>query len=435
MILLFGELLLMLLNPFKMVALIDCNNFYASCERVFRPDLNGKPIVVLSNNDGCVIARSNEAKEFIPMGAPAFQFKQKFKDHNINVFSSNYALYGDMSNRVMNLLKEFTPNIEIYSIDEAFLDFGGFDLFNLQSIGEKMRYAITKGTGIPISVGIAPTKALSKLANRIAKKFPEQTQGVYIIDSEEKRVKALKWNKIEDVWGIGRGISKKLKYEGVNTAYQFTQLSEKHIQKKYSIVGLRLQKELLGEPMLGLDAVSNKKSIATTRSFEGTLKSFDEVHERICTFAISCAEKLRKQKSSCNMILVFIRSNKHQKNLAQYGRSFIIKTDYPTNSSIELVKYATIALKTIFKEGYNYKKAGVMVMELCPEEQQQMNLFFNPNPKHKTIMKTIDKINNSIGEQKVKLAVQDLKRVWKMKQEKLSPRYTTRLNEVITLKM
>src|SRR5690606_3886694 len=185
-----------------MFALVDCNNFYASCERVFNPSLNGKPVVVLSNNDGCVIARSNEAKALgIPMGAPAFEFKKAFEDNNINVFSSNYALYGDMSSRVMNLLSEFTPEIEIYSIDEAFLKFNGFEYFNLQDIGNQMRNRVTKGTGIPISIGFAPTKALAKLANRIAKKFAEKTNGVYIIDSEEKRLKALKWLQIGDVWG------------------------------------------------------------------------------------------------------------------------------------------------------------------------------------------------------------------------------------------
>ena len=207
-----------------MFALVDCNNFYASCERVFRPNLNGKPIVVLSNNDGCVIARSNEAKAAgIPMGTPAFEYKQLFKKHSVEVFSANFALYGDMSQRVMNILGEFSPDIEIYSIDEAFLKFEGFDNFNLQTLGKEMRHKVPKWTGIPISVGIAPTKALSKLANRIAKKYPKETGSVYIIDTEEKRVKALKWLKIEDVWGIGRQHAKRLKSMNVNTAHDVIQ--------------------------------------------------------------------------------------------------------------------------------------------------------------------------------------------------------------------
>ena len=208
-----------------MFALVDCNNFYASCQRVFEPHLRNKPIVILSNNDGCVIARSNEAKALnIPMGAPAFEYKKVFEENNVFVYSSNYALYGDMSSRVMNILATYSPEIEVYSIDEAFLKFKGFELFNLQEIGIEMQRKVTKGTGIPVSIGFAPTKALAKVANKIAKKFPERTQSVYTIDSEEKRIKALKWTKIEDVWGIGRKHSKRLQAKNVFNAYQFTQL-------------------------------------------------------------------------------------------------------------------------------------------------------------------------------------------------------------------
>ena len=230
-----------------MYALVDCNNFYASCERVFNPSLNGKPIVVLSNNDGCVIARSNEAKEYIPMGAAAFEFKTVFKQHSINVFSSNYALYGDMSSRVMGILSTYTPEIEIYSIDEAFLKLEGFDThFNLQKYVEDMRYKVTKGTGVPVSIGVAPTKALSKVANRIAKKFPDKTNSVFIIDSEEKRLKALKWLAIDDVWGIGRKHASKLRSKNITTAYGFTQLPNEWVKKHMSVVGLRLKRELEG---------------------------------------------------------------------------------------------------------------------------------------------------------------------------------------------
>ena len=210
-----------------MYALIDCNNFYASCERVFRPDLVGKPIVVLSNNDGCVIARSNEAKDAgVPMGAPAFQFKELFEAKNIHVFSANFALYGDMSMRVMTILSTYCPEVEIYSIDEAFLDFNGFEQYDLQHYGEEMARVVYKSTGIPVSVGFAPTKALAKVANRIAKKFPTQTKGVFIMDTDEKRLKAIKWLKVEDIWGIGRRHAKRLNAIGVKTAYDFTQLSD-----------------------------------------------------------------------------------------------------------------------------------------------------------------------------------------------------------------
>lgn len=417
-----------------MFALIDCNNFYASCERVFRPDLVGKPIVVLSNNDGCVIARSNEAKALnIPMGAPAFKFKEVFANNNVNVFSSNYALYGDMSNRVMNLLRDFTPDIEIYSIDEAFLKFIGFQFYDLQQYGEHIKHTIYKGTGIPISVGFAPTKALSKVANRIAKKYPNQTKGVYIIDSDEKRIKALKWLKIEDVWGIGRRLSKRLNKYGVTNAYEFTLLPDEFVKKELSIVGLRLKKELSGLPTLDLEHAQKKKAIATTRSFDKMLTDIASINERVSTFAATCAEKLRQQKGCCNILMVFVLTNEHRKDLTQYSKNIVIKTDYPTNSSIDLIKYASIGLKAIYKQGYQYKKAGVVVMGITPQQEKQLNFFVKENPKHEKIMSVMDKINLSIGKKKIKLAVQDLGRTWKMKQEKLSPRYTTKLDEVIEI--
>jgi len=417
-----------------MFALVDCNNFYASCERVFNPTLRDKPIVVLSNNDGCVIARSNEAKAFgIPMGAPAFEFKKEFKKHNINVFSSNYPLYGDMSSRVMNVLREYTPEVEVYSIDEAFLKFKGFEYYNLNSIGLEMQQRVTKGTGIPISVGFAPTKALAKVANRIAKKFPEKTNSVYVIDDEEKRIKALKWLKIEDIWGVGRQHARRLNNIGIINAYQFTKLSDSWVRKHMSVVGLRLKHDLEGKPTLDLDTPANKKMIATTRSFEKMITEFKDVNERVGTFAISCAEKLRKQNSHCNAIMVFVHTNGHRKDLEQYGRNIVIKTDYPTNSSIDLNKYAQLGLKTIFKQGYHYKKAGVIVMGLTPENQNQLTLYSKPNPKHPPIMNIVDRMNIAYGNNKIKFGTQSLGRQWKMKQEKLSPRYSTNLNEIITV--
>ena len=419
-----------------MYGLVDCNNFYASCQRVFEPHLVGKPVVVLSNNDGCVIARSNEAKALgIPMGAPAFEFKKLFEDNKVHVYSSNYALYGDMSSRVMNLLTTFTPDIEIYSIDEAFLKFEGFKYVDLYEYGLQIKRTVTKGTGIPISVGFAPTKALSKVANKIAKKYPERTNGVYVIDTDEKRIKALKWTKIEDVWGIGRKHAKRLKIKNVHNAFQFTQLHDDWVRKEMAVVGLRLKHELEGKPTLGLESPKSKKMIATTRSFEKMYTSYDELAERISTFTSSCAEKLRRQNSHCNMIMVFIHTNYFRKDLPQYSRNIIIKTDFPTNSTIELSKYAKIGLKAIYKEGYNYKKAGVIVMGLTPNNETQLSFFDTSNPKHQPLMSTIDKLNLSYGVNKVKFGNQSLGRQWKMKQEKLSPRYTTSIKEVITLNL
>ena len=417
-----------------MFALVDCNNFYASCERVFKPNLNGKPVVVLSNNDGCVIARSNEAKEVgVPMGAPAFKFKELFKNHHIHVFSSNYALYGDMSSRVMNLLSSYTPDIEVYSIDEAFLKFDGFDWYDLEKHGKEIRYNVTKSTGIPVSIGIAPTKSLAKVATRIAKKFTKKTGGVYVIDSKEKRIKALKWVAIGDVWGIGRQHAQKLTAKGVNTAFDFINLSEDWIKKNMSVVGLRLKRDLEGIPTIELSHIQQKKSIATTRTFDKNYTDLLSIQERVATFAVNCSEKLRKQNSCCNMLMVFVLTNKHRKDLRQYNRNIIIKTDYPTNSSIDLVKYAVKGLKEIYKEGYQYKKAGVIAMGITPENEKQLNFFTSENPKHKNLMITMDSLNKTIGQQKLKLACQDLGRTWKMNQEKLSPRYTTRLDEIITV--
>ena len=417
-----------------MFALVDCNNFYASCERVFRPDLVGKPIVVLSNNDGCVIARSNEAKDVgVPMGAPAFENEELFRKNNVHVFSPNFALYGDMSNRVMTILTSYAPEIEIYSIDEAFLQLAGFELYNLQNYGEEMQRHVTKWTGISISVGIAPTKALSKVANRIAKKFPVHTKSVYIIDSEEKRIKALNWLKIEDVWGIGRQHAKRLRAMNINTAYDFTLLDDGFVRKQMSVVGLRLKHDLQGIPTLKMEDVQLKQSIATTRSFHRNYTELKDLKERVTTFAVSCAEKLRSQRSCCNAIMVFIHTNGHRQDLPQYSRNIVVKLPFATNSSLELAGFATQALEKIFRQGYHYKKAGVVVMDFTPENERQLKLFDDSNVKHIPLMKAMDKLNARYGQQKIKLASQDLRRVWKMKQEKLSPRYTTNLNDIITI--
>jgi DNA polymerase V len=417
-----------------MFSLIDCNNFYASCERVFCPSLNGKPVVVLSNNDGCVIARSNEAKAVgIPMGAPAFQYQPLFDEKKVHVFSANFALYGDMSSRVMSLISCYSPDMEVYSIDEAFLKFDGYQRFNFTEIGKDMRRKVLQGTGIPISVGFAPSKALAKVANKIAKKFPEQTGSVYYINNEAARIKALKWLPVEDVWGIGRKHAKRLHLMGIKKAYDFTQLSEIWVKKHMSVVGLRLQKELQGISILELEDIKPKKHIATTRSFEEHYTKLSDLTERVSTFAVCCAEKLRKQQSHCNAVMVFVHTNGFRADLPQYSKNGVIQLPYATNSSIDLVHYAVKGLQMIFKQGYHYKKAGVIVMNITPENSCQTNLFQQAHPKHQQLMDVIDKINHINGSQKIKLACQDLGRTWKMRQEKLSKRYTTRLDEIITI--
>jgi DNA polymerase V len=417
-----------------MFALVDCNNFYASCERVFRPELNGQPVVVLSNNDGCVIARSNEAKAFgIPMGAVAFQYRKQFEEHNIHVFSSNYALYGDMSQRVMNILGQFTPEVEVYSIDEAFLKFNGFEHYDLQAYGVEMRKRVRKWTGIPISVGFAPTKALSKVANKIAKKFPKKTNGSYVIDSEEKRLKALKWTKIEDVWGIGFQHAKRLKALNVHTAYDFTQLPDEWVRKQMSVVGLRLKHELEGKPRLDMELPQTKKNIATTRSFEKAIYTFEELRERITTFAVICSEKLRKQGSCCHSLVVMLKTNKYREGVTRYYYHRVMMLPYASNSALTLTKFAVQGLQELFQEGLEYKKAGIVVGDLIPENQRQFHLFEDEDPRHLPLMRAIDSTNKKLGQTKIRMAGQDPKRTWKMRQEHLSPRYTTHLNDVITV--
>jgi DNA polymerase V len=418
-----------------MYALVDCNNFYASCERVFKPSLNSKPIVVLSNNDGNVVARSNEAKALgIPMGVAAFEYKDLFEKNNVNVFSSNYELYGDMSNRVMSILSTFSPDIEIYSIDEAFIYFKGFDkYFDYKELGIEMQKRVLKWTGIPISIGFAESKALAKVANKIAKKFPKETDSVHIINDEEKRIKGLKWTKIEDVWGIGRQHSKKLKSFQINNAYQFTQMDDVWVRKNMTITGLRLKKDLEGIASIQMEDVVDKKQIAITRSFENMICDYDGLQERLSTFSSVLGEKLRKQNSHCNLIMVFVMSNFFRNDLEQHKGFISIKTDFPTSSTFEINRLAQMALKSIYKDGIKYKRAGIIVANLTRAENYQLKFFSGENPKHHSVMKTIDKLNSRfVG--KVKFGHNDLKRRWKMKQQKLSPCYTTKWNQLLVVK-
>jgi DNA polymerase V len=422
-----------------MYALVDCNNFYASCERVFQPEFNGKPVVILSNNDGCVISRSNEAKAVgIPMGAPEFQFRALLKEQNVKVFSSNYPLYGDLSNRVMKILEQFTPNVEIYSIDEAFLNFDGLNISNYHDYGLQMKNRVHKWVGIPICVGFAPTKALSKVANKIAKKFQDRTQGVYIIDNDETRIKALKWTKIEDVWGIGYRMNKKMKLRNIKTAFDFIAPEhESWIKKEMGVVGLRLKYELEGKSVLDLEVVSDqKKSIAITRSFPKQISDFDLLKERVSTFAAVCAEKLRAQKSCCHTIIVMLVIDKHTNLSQKYYFNKAITLPFATNSTLTISNTAIEILKNLCagNENMRFKKAGVVVTELIPEDSKQFHLFEDENPKHINLMKTIDSLNKKMGDKKVKLASQNLNLTWDMNQNYLSPKYTTNFKQILEIK-
>lgn len=415
-----------------MIALVDCNNFYASCERVFRPDLIEKPIVVLSNNDGCIIARSNEAKQFnIPMAAAAHKYLEQIKQNNIHVFSSNYALYGDLSQRVMNVLARYAPEIEIYSIDEAFLFLDGISDSKL--LADTLVPKVKKWTGIPISIGIAETKTLAKAANRIAKKFPELNSS-HIIDSDEKRMKALKWLQVQDVWGIGHRNAEKMNYYGINTAFDLTQKSDSFVRKHFTVTGLRTKKELEGKACIEFEQQPpTKKSIATTRSFAEMQTKLEPIEEAICHYTELNGQKLRKKKLCASSMMIFMNTNQFQ-NRPQYNAGLSINFPTPTNNSSEMIRYAIVAAQKIYRDGYQFKKAGVIVSGLVPEDQIQLNIFDNINrPKYHKLYKTIDAINERFGQHTVSIASSKGTRKWKLKQEKRSKRYTTRWDDILEI--
>ncbi|MES2486564.1 MAG: Y-family DNA polymerase [Bacteroidota bacterium] len=412
-----------------MYALIDCNNFYASCERVFQPQWNGRPVVVLSNNDGCIISRSEEAKALgIGMAEPEFKIRDKLKEDGVKVFSSNYSLYGDLSDRVMKIMHLFTPNVEKYSIDEAFLDFDGISIEDYHNYGIQMKDRVMKWLSLPICVGVAPTKTLAKAANRIAKKFQERTNGVYVIDTNEKRVKALKWLKITEVWGVGYRTARKLKTMNVVTAYDFTlPHMEPWIKANMGVIGMRIKLELEGTPAIGDGEVPDKKkSIATTRSFPKQLTDYDLIRERVSTFATVTAEKLRKQKSCCHTVIVMLVADKHSIDTPKYHYSRAITLPFATNSALTISNAAIQLLKKLMTDTdtIKFKKAGVIVTELIPDNAKQFNLFLDEDPRHLALMKAMDKVNQKMGGRIIRLGAQ-AEKTWDMKQKMMSPRYTT----------
>ena len=417
-----------------MIALVDCNNFYASCERVFQPQLENKPIVVLSNNDGCIIARSNEAKSLgIKMGAPAFKMKSLFDLHKVHVFSSNFALYGDLSKRVMQILNEGSPAIEVYSIDEAFLDLKG--VMKLNQFSVDLRTRVGKWTGIPVSIGVAPTKTLAKVANHIAKKH--KSIGVFVLNNENTIKKVLKHVPVDELWGIGRQYAKFLLDRGFETAYDLVSANESWIRNNMKVNGLRMVKELKGIPCYELELNSSrKKNICASRSFGEEVKELKDLKEAVANHATMCAMKLRKEKSLATSILVFIKTNPFKNEDFQYNNAQKIIMKVPSNDSMEITKNALLLLNRIYKKGYSYKKAGVIVSDIVPEGSRQLSLFTNKDPfKVNNVMKAIDKVNQAMGRNKVRLAVQGFDRKWRLKQEKLSPCYTTRFSDILTVKL
>ena len=416
-----------------MIALADRNNFYASCERVFNPKLERKPVVVLSNNDGCIIARSNEAKKLgIKMGEPAFKIKNVVEKYNVNVFSTNFALYGDLSKRVMNTFRTEVNKMEVYSIDEAFLDF--FDLADKER-AIQIKKKVQIWTGIPVSIGIAKTKTLAKVANHIAKKYTKA--GVFMFDDEDLIRRALNVFPVEDLWGIGKKHAKRLKEVGICTALQFRETDTGWIKRHLSINGVKLQKELKGEICHPLETtIQRKKNICTARSFGTEIKELRKLREAVSSHANTCATKLRKEKSCCSTISVFLSTNPFKLQAKQYHPYRVFNLDVPTNDSIEIVRFALKGLDQIYRSDCIYKKAGVIVGRTVPETQVQLSLFDNlDRDKRREINSVVDTINSKMGRNKVKLAVQGTGRKWKLKQEKLSPCYTTRFSEILEVRI
>ena len=416
-----------------MIALVDCNNFYASCERVFNPKIENKPVIVLSNNDGCVIARSNEAKVLgIKMGEPAFKLKNLIEKYNINVFSTNFALYGDLSKRVMNIMSTEVEKMEIYSIDEAFLDFSDYAS---KKRGLAIREKVKKWTGIPVSVGIAPTKVLAKVAGHIAKKHTKS--GVFIFDDEDLIRRALNFFKVEDLWGIGSNTAKKLKSVGIHTALQFRQCDSSWVKRNLSVNGVRLQKELFGEVCYPIETkIKRRKSICTARSFGSEINKLSKLKEVIGSHANTCATKLRKEKSCCTTVGVFLSTNPFKPQAKQYNPYTVTQLHVPTNDSMEIVKVAIKALESIYRGDCIYKKAGVVVSGTAPQEQTQLSLFDSlDRGKRENINIAVDKVNSLMGKNKVNLAVEGNGRKWKIKQERLSPCYTTRFADILEVRI
>lgn len=419
-----------------MYALVDCNNFYVSCERVFNPGLIGKPVIVLSNNDGCAISRSDEAKALgIEMGAVPHLLKDKINVQHVKMFSSNYTLYGDMSDRVMKTLSSFVPRIEIYSIDEAFLDMGNMPYTDLLQLGMTIKKTIFKNVGIPVCVGIAPTKALAKMANRYAKKT-NKAVGVHWAANQYLIDEMLHYTEVGDVWGIGRQYALMLNRSGIKTAMDFTRAPEDFVRSTMSVVGLRLHNELKGIASIAWEfELPAKKNICTGRSFGSMISDKNLIKEAMSNYAATCALKLRNQKSAAKELKVFVHTNPHRLQDQQYFRSVVIQFETATNSTPDIIKYALKGFEIIFKEGIKYMKCGVELRGFVPEDQLQLNMFdIVDNGKNKKAIAALDKINKSLGKDLVRFGIQGFEKKYKARAAHLSPCYTTNINHVIKIK-
>ena len=407
-------------------ALVDCNNFYASCERLFRPDLKNVPLVVLSNNDGCVVARSQEVKDLgIKMGIPLFKIQDEIKRYGIQVHSSNYTLYGDISARVMQTLEGLSPSIEVYSIDEAFLDVTGIRA--LSEFGLMIRHTVFQHVGVPVCVGIAPTKTLAKLANYAAKKY-KATNGVVDLSDSQRQKRLLKITPVSEVWGVGRKLTERLKSIGIDTALSLAQLDPKTARKSYSVVLERTIRELNGESCLELDeAASPRQQIVCSRSFGEKLTNHTDVKEAVCEFAARAASKLRADGQLARMVNVFIRTSPFDKTGPSYSNSATGTLTTPSSDSRKIVALAVRLYESIWKDGYRYAKAGIMLGDICSPDNVQFNLFDSQpdDQRSDTLMQAIDSINQK-DSGKIWFGGQRKEKDWFMRQANVSPAYTTR---------
>lgn len=417
------------------IALVDCNNFFVSCERLFNPKLHGKPVVVLSNNDGCIVARSQEAKALgIPMGAPHFQWKDFFERQGVIVLSSNFSLYGDISHRVMQTLAHFNPELEIYSVDEAFLQLTDKEpLEHCRLIRQK----VLQWTGIPVSIGIARTKTRAKLANHLAKKTPS-LEGVCFPSEEE--LSALYQNlPVEEIWGIGRRLAEYLRTKGVYSISQLCAKPDQWLRRHLTVIGQRTVWELKGTPCLQIDQVAeSKQSIMTSRSFGRPILEESELLESVCAYAARGAEKLREEKSRACWLQVMIFTSPHQAEKERYKNQALLTFSEPTSYTPTLLSHATKGLKSIFKQGYVYKKAGVLLGGLVPEKCYQQDLFQRPDPekeaKQKALMQLLDRVNDTYGPSSLHYLAEGTEKGWQMKRTFRSPCYTTEWADLLRIK-
>ncbi len=421
-----------------MFALCDVNSFYASCETVFRPDLKGRPVVVLSNNDGCVIARSAEAKPFVKMGEPYFKQKDRLRHHGVVCFSSNYELYADMSNRVMTTLEEMSPRCERYSIDELFCDLTGVrNCRDLAAFGREIRATVLQRTHLTVGVGIAQTKTLAKLANHAAKRWQRQTGGVVDLSNVDRQRKLMAALPVEEVWGVGRRITKNLESIGIKTVLQLADTDIRFIRKHFNVVLERTVRELRGESCLELEEFAPvKQEIICSRSFGDRITQYEDMRQAICSYAARAAEKLRLEHQHCRFISAFVKTSPFVVNEPYYGNSASMKLLTPTQDSRDIIAAATRCLDAIWKSGCRYQKAGVMLSDFYSQGVTQLNLFDENAPRKNSqkLMDVLDHLNAEEGLGTLYFAGQGIQQQWQMKREMLSPRYTTRFADLLSVK-